>query len=214
VKQLRKASTALLFFIVGALIASLVQIVGSNFATFLIHNPEFLGIAFAILGIVASIITSLLIYSNQKSTREISWSIVSDTPVLSVNKELADDLQVLFHDHPISDARLVVLRLSNTGNVPILREDFDGAIRFEFGNETKILSAELISTEPAQLKDKVPFKVDAENISLGPLLLNSKDTIIFKVLVAGYQGNVNADARIAGINQISFKKGKLLSWAL
>lgn len=201
----------ILIFFAGAVLNDLIGNIIQRYFYWSVHNTV-TAFVIILLTIFIGIITSWrLIQHRIPNTKELSWDIISDTQVLSINKELA---QILLDKHPLSDAHLLVLKISNTGNIPILREDYEDAIQFNFGKEIKILSAEIVNTEPSGLKDRVPFKVDAENAFLGPLLLNSKDAITFKVLLIGRNFKIIPLARIKGLSQILSKKGKFLSLAL
>src|SRR5439155_9986246 len=93
----------------------------------------------------------------------------------------------------------------NSGNVEILPDDFNTPITIEFGNKTKVLEAGVLGTKPNNIKGKVFISVEANSVTLKPLLLNSKDLVKLEILLTKFNGNLNeikADARIAGVKQI------------
>jgi len=200
----------ILLFLAGAAISGLIGNIIQIYFYWSIHNTVTAFLITLLTIFVGLITSSWLIHQKLSISKELSWNVISDIHVLSINKELT---HILLDKYPLPDAHLLILKLSNSGNLPILREDFEDAIQFNFGNEIKILSAEIVNTEPGELKDRVPFKVDTENAFLGPLLLNSKDTITFKVLLSGRNFRIIPHAQIKGLSQFLSKKGKLLSLA-
>ncbi len=141
-----------------------------------------------------------LVEGSQIVRKEITWKIISDTLVSPAH----DRVRVLYNDETIDDARLVILRIWNIGNVPVLPQDYENnnPIEFDFGEKAKVLDTEILRTTPPDIKDNVPFRQEDEKILLGPLLLNSLDSITFKVLLTNFSGEVRVNARIAGVKQI------------
>lgn len=153
-----------------------------------------------------TIIVSILIYRKQQSRKGITYEVISDNPILSLKKELKGRVQVLFDAKPIDDARLVIIRIWNSGNVPILPQEYGDPIRFDFGENAEILDADVLETIPSNMTDKAKasLSLEAGGVVLEPILLNSRDSITFKVLLAQMQSTreIKVNARIVGINQI------------
>ncbi|MGZ6356482.1 MAG: hypothetical protein ACXWOX_18060, partial [Ktedonobacteraceae bacterium] len=78
-----------------------------------------------------------------------------DTYKVSFQKELKDRVQLLFDKKPIENARLVLLKIWNSGNVPIQIDDYDknNPIMFDFGEHAEILDADVLETVPTHIKD-------------------------------------------------------------
>ena len=54
---------------------------------------------------------------------------------------------------------------------------------FDFGQEAEVLMTEVLTTSPTSIKSRVHFAHNLGKVMLKPLLLNSKDSILFKVLL-------------------------------
>src|SRR5437588_43714 len=69
--------------------------------------------------------------------KEITWKIISDTLVSPAH----DRVRILYNGETIDDARLVILRIWNIGNVPVLPQDYENnnPIEFDFGEKAKVL---------------------------------------------------------------------------
>lgn len=161
---------------------------------------------------VAALCVAVLAYLKQRNRKEITYEVISDTSVLSVKKEVKDKVKILFDGKDVSNSRLVILRIWNSGTVPIMDADFkeNQPITFDFGEKAEILYAEIIETIPNSIKDNVTLKQDIEKLILEPSLLNVKESVKLKILLTKFDGKVNADARIVG-GQIRNSEGKNLS---
>jgi len=107
--------------------------------------------------------------------------------------------QVLFDNKIVSDARLIILRIWNSGNVAITKEEYSRPIKFFFGDKTEVLDAEIVETVPKNINASLTKNLTT--VTLEPVLLNPKEVIILKVLLTRYKGKLSVDARIVGTKQ-------------
>jgi hypothetical protein len=90
--------------------------------------------------------------------------------------------------------------VQNSGEGPIRREDFDGAVEVRFGS-ANLLHASIASADPPELAGRVrsSFAAVANAFTIAPMLWNSKDsadlTVVTEKPVA--LDEVTVDARIA-----------------
>jgi hypothetical protein len=108
--------------------------------------------------------------------------------------------QVIYDGKTISDARLVVLKIWNTGNLPIVISDYDVPVKLSFGKDAEVLDFEVLETSPNNLQ--VTVKQDGQDLVLEPVLLNSQDSIKIKILLTKFNNIFSVDARIVGVKQI------------
>lgn len=162
------------------------------------------------IAVIVAIAIPIIIYYSQRQYKELSYEIISSSPLLAKSKEIEGNVQIFFDNKPVSNVYLVILKLINSGNTPISAKDYESPIAFNFGGNTNILSADVSKAEPESLKinlDKIKNKVILE-----PLLLNAGDTIIFKFILSDYSGDIKPEARIYGIKDISFKRKGGFIW--
>src|SRR5207248_570933 len=107
---------------------------------------------------------------------------------------------IRFEKKAVSNLRLVILRISNSGDIPISPSDFIEPLCFEFGEKTEILETNLLETNPINIT--ASFVQDQTSVTLKPLLLNSEDSIKLKVLLTGTEGEITATARILGVKNV------------
>ncbi len=152
-----------------------------------------------LIGIAIATIIAIAIYRKQ-SRKEIAYEFVSNSSVISINAELKGKAQVIYEGKPVSDARLVILRIWNAGNLTIASNDYYTPITLNFGTNAEVLDFEVLETSPNNLQ--VSFKQDGQNLVLEPVLLNSQDSIKLKILLTQSNGFVSISARIVGVKQI------------
>lgn len=162
-----------------------------------------------VLGIIGSIAVPLFIaLVIQARKKSFSYSI-NNTPIFSIHQKI-DGVEVTFHKKPVKDLRLIIVKLWNSGNVPIKKQDFEAPI-----NICPTYTARGNSLIDAQIIDKPEGAIaklinDEEkhhfvNITLAPMLFNPGDSIALKIIIANYGGDnpqVNIKGHIEGVKKI------------
>jgi hypothetical protein len=151
---------------------------------------------FGFLGIAVAI----LVYLSQRRKKSLSYQVVSETALLTVQEGLEDKIKILFGENPVRDVHLVVLRILNDGSIPIVAGDFAESVAFSFGKDATVLSAEVIDTVPKTLKPTVTS--EAGRVVFQPTLLNGGDVVSIKLLLAQYKKTIECSARIAGVRDV------------
>jgi uncharacterized protein YjeT (DUF2065 family) len=136
----------------------------------------------------------------QRQRKSLSYQIVSNTPLLSVEEEIKKDLVIRYRGKEVQKVDLVVVRIVNTGNLPIAAKDFDRPITLDLGEGAQILTAEISERKPDELQPSI--NVEQSKIKLEPILLNQGDAITFKMLVTGSTNKIKFDFRIVGVEKI------------
>jgi hypothetical protein len=165
---------------------------------------SFREIAPILIGII-SIIISVLMYVHSQKRKSLGYELLAEVSLLTVKKDLHGKIKIFFEDKLIQDAWHLIYKITNNGDVPINDRDFKAPISISFGNGTTILDAEISSTTPKNLKANLNI-INANEIILDPLLMNSLDSIIINVFLSGYRSGASVApvARIEGINQIEY----------
>jgi len=157
---------------------------------------EFVGGVF--LGLVA-IVVSIFLWWTQRRRKALSYEIISRTSLLSIEDEIKGKLEIFFDGKPVQDVHLIVFKIVNSGNVPIVSTDYERPVSLTFGENPQILSAEVSETNPDNLRASVD--IEATRVVLGRVLLNSGDSITLKFLVSQL-GEVSVDGRIVGVKEM------------
>lgn len=163
---------------------------------------QFVGAVVALVAFVTSVFTLI----RQRTNKAISFDVVNVAPLLRIQDEIKDKLQIIFEGRGITEAHLVVLDLYNSGTVPILPQDYFQPVSFDFGDpsETEILNAEILETSPSNMAVSIARK--DSTIELEPVLLNPADSIRLKVLLTRVCGKIKGKWRIVGIKEGGLQK--------
>lgn len=153
---------------------------------------------------ILAIIGPIIVYLKQRMRKSIHYRIVSRTALFSVKEEVKKELEITYKGKKIEDAQLVLIEISNTGNVPIEAEDYKKPISFNFGEEAQVLTAEVIKTDPEELQASV--SIDKGIVSLTPILTNAGDSLTLKIIVSGLGEVTKASSRIIGVKQLEEAK--------
>jgi hypothetical protein len=156
---------------------------------------QFVGTVLALL----AILLSLILYYKQRQKKALSYEVLSATPLLSVGGEIKGRVKILFDDEPVEDVGLFIVKIRNSGSVPIIKTDYEHRIKLNFGENIKILSSEIIETKPKNLPAKIHLQ--EKKVVCDSILLNADDSLTVKVLVSG-SGDLSIDGRIQGVKEI------------
>ena len=155
-----------------------------------------------------TIIVSVLIFRKQQSRRNLTYEIISDAHILSIKAEVKDKVQILFENKLVNNVRLLIFRIWNSGNTPILPNDYIEPLSIDFGEGAEILDADVLDAFPSDIRDKArtSLKVVTGILVFEPILLNSTDSITVKILLTQQQvtKGFKISSRIVGINQIQY----------
>ena len=144
-----------------------------------------IGASIAIIAIVVSVI----LYFKQLNRKRLSYEILSDTSLLTTDEETKNEIRLTYKNEPIEKVRLIVLRIFNSGNVPVESEDYEEPISIRLG-DARVLSAEVIKKSPKNLKSTLIIEKGV--VTLYPTLLNPADSLKIKILVSDYEKGLGA----------------------
>ncbi len=154
-----------------------------------------------IIGVFATILVAIIIFRMQQKRKGITYEVIANTQVLNLEENTINGVQVMFGTRHVNDARLVVLRVQNSGDEPILPTDYINPIKFVFGKNAEVLEAEVVKMNPRNVRASITYALNA--VTLTPVLLNIKDSIEVKVLLTKYNdAQIEVLGRIVGIKRI------------
>ncbi len=153
-----------------------------------------------------SVTVTITLWIKGRSRKSLSYDIISSTSLFEQHE--VSKFKIFFEDKEIKEnVILVLLRIINTGNVPIEEKDFseDITIKTKSGN---ILIVEVKETTPKNLRVNIN-KVEEGYIDISPLLINSKEEMIIKLLIKSSEENpftmndLTVESRIVGVSNVA-----------
>jgi phosphate transport system substrate-binding protein len=153
------------------------------------------GLAVAVATVVVSAARQFL--KGGGGAKRLSYEVVSDVGLINNVKDLGSDIELTLDGHTVNDARLIMVRLANSGTEPVSESDLHNAqpVRVEF-DPPSIIRCAIHSTEPPnlipqeRLKSFIRLGGDTAGrphafAELPGLLLNSRESIELKFLTRG-----------------------------
>ena len=174
-------------------------------------NWNVIGVVLAGLTLVVTIIIFLL----QKNKKRISYEILAKTALLTTREKLEGKIKILYNDQEVKDVKFIEVKIINSGNIGIPATDYERSLKFRFPKTTNILSTEVIETYPDTLTTNI--SVDKSDIIVEPILMNSKDYFILKIIASNAdKGDFKVDVRIKDVAEIKRvgDSSQFLVWAL
>jgi hypothetical protein len=164
----------------------------------LLRDPiwQFIG---AIVALV-TVLISVAIYIAQRRRKDLSFEILANVPLLTVEEDSVGELQLLFREVPVKRTRLFLARIVNTGNVPVTGEDYDAPITLRFSDRVQVLSAVITEQSPRNLS--VSAQTATTQVSFSKTLLNPGDSFSCRVLVSNYSKGFAIESRVAGVSEV------------
>lgn len=153
---------------------------------------QFVGAA---IGVVAIGITLWL-----RPHKSLSYEVISANLVrIDVSESVRKKTKVLYDGKRIQNVSTVLIKISNSGNRPILTTDYIESITIWFSEKALILDAGM-ETHPDTLEVEIGH--DDQNVEIQPVMLNSGDSIEIVALVKDYsQWGMNG--RIVGVKDFN-----------
>ena len=158
---------------------------------------QFVGAIISLFAVFAS----YNIFKRQRRYKKISFEVISNSALVNVKDEVKSKMQILFDNKPVNDVHLLIVRIINSGNEPIVKSDYETPIDLEFSDKTEVLETDVIHVSPESMK--VDIDNDKGVVSIQPLLLNAGDFITIKTLLTNFEGTVKVSGRIAGVKDIT-----------
>lgn len=158
------------------------------------------------LVIVALIGSAALLGSGLAGRRQrrkaLTYQQIAVAPLLSVRDELKGLLEIRYAGQSVEQVHLILLKLVNTGTLPIVSTDFVHPVTITLGATGQILTLEVAEASPANLGASLTPYPNGRALTVDPLLLNAGDWLTVKILISQYGGPIRVDGRIVGVKSI------------
>lgn len=166
------------------------------------------GIGFAVIaGVILLIVEYRTGWFAVRAKKELSYEIVSSTPLATLSEDAGDELKILYNNEEVRDVTSLVVRIKNTGKVPILSADYEQPI--EIILDGLILRSRVVETYTNPLlptifssEDKSPPDTYPGRLYISPILINQGESITVSLLLTDYKDDLTINTRVAGITEV------------
>ena len=176
-----------------------------------LDNPlwQFLSFAIAAFSFLLYLYSSYDAFFINRPKRSLKIEIAHCTSIVPIDKPAPKGLEIFYDGKKIDKASVIGIRLLNSGNRPILKNDYANPIRLKLPSTVDILSADIHSSQPLDLNPKVLITNNSE-ITLSPLLMNPLDFFEIELLALNLPQDLTdkiyVSGRITGVNNLSISE--------
>lgn len=139
---------------------------------------QFVGI---VIGIVA-VWATYDVFNKSQEIRDLQIVTLADTSLVEIKNDVATNIEVFYKGKEFSNLSLLQLKIENIGTEPILITDYVEQISIAFPKQAKIIESAIIASEPRNINAKATL--ENNTVSIEPVLLNSGDRFVIKLIVA------------------------------
>jgi hypothetical protein len=153
-------------------------------------------VIYIILPILA-ITVPIAIYFLQVQKKGMSYEIISVSDLFNTEYSVSGDIKIFFSDKRVEKLFTASVRVINSGNIPIKKDDFERNIKLDLGEKSEVLKVDIPEKNPSNL---IPKILSTGNIvEIEPILLNPGDNFVIQVFASGNKQIPKFDARITGV---------------
>lgn len=153
--------------------------------------------ALAIAAILISASVAIGIFLLNRKRKSLVYEYLSMTRLLSMKDEMSGRVRIVVDDVQVKDVGLVEVKIINNGTEPVRVADFIRPISFSVDEGVRIIEAEVSDRKPTTII--ADLQKEDRRATLGATLLNSKNSLVIKLLIANFNGNISVDSRIEGV---------------
>ncbi|MGA8086968.1 MAG: hypothetical protein WCA10_06655 [Terracidiphilus sp.] len=146
--------------------------------------------------LIISTVVAVTTFRLNRKRKSIVYEFLSMTRLVSLKDEQSGRMRLLVDDIPVREVGLVQIRIVNVGTESIKATDFVRPISFSVTDAARIVEATVSEKNPPSIDAEI--SKDDHRAILTPTLINAKDSIVLKLLIADFDGAIKSDARIEG----------------
>jgi len=154
---------------------------------------DFLILAIPLIGLVMVLLPYML-----PAKKELSYEILSESRIVDLDAPPVKGLAASYHGAPLSKLSSLLIRIVNTGKIPIDTDSFDTDLWIPFGENAKVLHFNVTNRSPDNLVPDAVF--DEGNLVIKPLFLNPGDEFTVNLFVAGEYETPILEGKIGGVD--------------
>lgn len=136
---------------------------------------------------IASIAVSLGIAYGSRRPKRLDYQVTTNTRLLSPTAYETSGVRgdlFSYREQKLGEPRLVVVRVLNSGKVPIAPEDFVRPLTISVGDQAVVATKGVSGSEPADLAPTLD-SLDEHSVTVEPVLLNAGEWFDIQLLIDG-----------------------------
>lgn len=166
---------------------------------------QFIGVVVAIVSLIMTVVLTIYIYRRQNKQKSLSYEIRSFASLINVDSQIKHALKITYKNTPVSDLKLLLIRFTNSGELPIEEDDFKQPLVVNFDQYGALFDVAVVDTYPHDVQKTIDIALydDLSAFQALPMLLNKGDWFEIKLLLNGVSSLPSVSARIIGISELT-----------
>lgn len=157
---------------------------------------------------VCAILVSILLWRLNQKNKSLSYEVLWRAPLLNVRGAARKKLEVFYEGKPVGEAELIILRIWNSGHIPVNAGEFLSPLSVKFNPTAEVIATGVTETMPGDLEERLkgkPLIAGAENamVQINPILLNPDDSITLQLVVRKAVGRIAVEGHVQGISKVN-----------
>lgn len=137
-----------------------------------------------VVGLLAIAVTVWVTLRAANPKRRLYYAWLSDTPLITRQRDLSEELKVTYGTRQLVKARIVTVQLVSRGRRDIAREAFDEGKPVCLDLSTPIVQCVKVATSPSDRPDP-SYALDGSKLLIGPSHFGKRQTTVFSLLLDG-----------------------------
>jgi hypothetical protein len=148
------------------------------------------------------VVVALVIYLLQRNRKRLVYDELQNLSLFGLNTSIKDKVEIKYAGKVVSDLHLLTVKIKNSGNVSIRKNDVVSPIKISYKQEFIECSVIEKFTEGLDIKLNVP--VDGKYAEIEFDLLNPRESFVLQFVSLNRLSDPKIEYRIDGLSRISY----------
>ena len=113
-------------------------------------DTGYINVILTAIAVIAAIISVVLFVRTQRK-KQLQCIKYNPIPLFKVKETVKEKIKIFYGDKIVENLFLMEMKISNSGNVPIRKDDIVSPIQFQFDDKTNVIDWSVINTKPEDI---------------------------------------------------------------
>ena len=153
--------------------------------------------------VVITAIISLFLFVRTQRKKRLHCIKYSPTPLFTVKEAVKEKIKIFYGDKIAENLFLMEMKIVNSGNVSIRKEDIVNPVQFQFDDKTNVIDWSVINTKPKDIPANLVLLPNENNkVQCDFDLLNARDELDLQFICTGKPTEISVHGRIEEVKEI------------
>ena len=162
----------------------------------------YINVILTAIAVIAAIISVVLFVRTQRKKR-LQCIKYNPIPLFKVKETVKEKIKIFYGDKIVENLFLMEMKIINSGNVSIRKDDIVSPIQFQFDDKTNVIDWSVINTKPKDIPANLVLLQNENNkVQCNFDLLNAKDELGLQFICTGKPTEITIHGRIEEVKEI------------